>query len=70
MEKVLSKIGEVTSDPYAYVAGLKERKNKKIIGCFPMHVPEEIVHAADLIPVVIWRGNEPVTWGHAHVPTV
>ena len=68
MEKVLSKIGEVTSDPYAYVAGLKERKNKKIIGCFPMHVPEEIVHAADLIPVVIWRGNEPVTWGHAHVP--
>ncbi|HCX89551.1 MAG TPA: hypothetical protein DHT43_03320 [Deltaproteobacteria bacterium] len=68
MERVLSKIAEVTSDPYAYVAGLKERKNKKIIGCFPMHVPEEVVHAADLIPVVIWRGNEPVTWGHAHVP--
>ena len=68
MERVLGKIAEVTSDPYGYVAGLKERKNKKIIGCFPMHVPEEIVHAADLIPVVIWRGNEPVTWGHAHVP--
>jgi len=68
MEKVLDKIIEVTSDPYAYVAGLRERKKKKIVGCFPMYVPEEIVHAADLIPVVIWRGNEPVTWGHAHVP--
>ncbi|MDI6776339.1 MAG: 2-hydroxyacyl-CoA dehydratase family protein [Syntrophales bacterium] len=68
MERILSKIAETTSDPYGYVAGLKERKNKKIIGCFPMHIPEEIVHAAGLIPVVIWRGNEPVTWGHAHVP--
>ena len=68
MEEVLSKIREVTSDPYAYVAGLKERTGKKIIGCFPMHVPEEIVHATDMIPVVIWRSNESVTWGHAHVP--
>ena len=68
MEGVLSKIAEVTSDPYAYVAELKERKGRGIVGCFPMYVPEEIVHAAGLIPVVIWRGNESVTWGHAHVP--
>ncbi|MDY6968692.1 MAG: 2-hydroxyacyl-CoA dehydratase family protein [Spirochaetota bacterium] len=68
MEKELSKFTEATSDPYSYVAGIKERKNLKVIGCFPMHVPEEIVHAAGLLPVVIWRGNEPVTWGHAHVP--
>ncbi|MDY7030915.1 MAG: 2-hydroxyacyl-CoA dehydratase family protein [Thermodesulfobacteriota bacterium] len=68
MEKVMTKIAEITSDPYSHVAALKESKNKKIVGCFPMHVPEEIVHAAGLIPVVIWRGNESVTWGHAHVP--
>ena len=68
MEKVLSKITEVTSDPYAYVADLREKKQKKIIGCFPMHVPEELVHASGMIPVVIWRGNELVTWGHSHVP--
>jgi benzoyl-CoA reductase subunit C len=68
MEKILGKIAEVTSDPYAYVTDVREEKQKKIIGCFPMHVPEEIVHAADMIPVVIWRGNEFVTWGHSHVP--
>ena len=68
MEKILGKIAEVTSDPYAYVADVREKKQKKIIGCFPMHVPEEIVHAADMVPVVIWRGNEFVTWGHSHVP--
>ncbi|HBN26295.1 MAG TPA: hypothetical protein DD405_02370 [Desulfobacteraceae bacterium] len=68
MEKVLAKIDEITSDPYRYVAHLKERTGKKIIGCFPMYVPEELVHAAGMIPVVIWRGNELVTWGHSHVP--
>jgi len=68
MEQTLAKISEITSDPYGHVARLKEERNKKIIGCFPMHVPEEIVHAAGLIPVVIWRGNELVTWGHSHVP--
>ena len=68
MEKALDKITEITSAPYAYVAGIKKDKGKKIIGCFPMHIPEEIVHAADMIPVVIWRGNEAVTWGQAHVP--
>ena len=68
MEKVLERIEEITSDPYAYVARLKEESKKKIIGCFPMQVPEEIVHAAGLIPVVIWRGNEAVTWGHSHIP--
>ena len=67
MEKALAKIVEITSDPYSYVARLKKEKNKKIIGCFPMHVPEELVHAADMIPVVIWRGNELVTWGHSHI---
>ena len=68
MEKALNKIVEITSNPYAYIADLKENKKKKVIGCFPMHVPEEIIHAADLIPVVIWRSNELVTWGHSHVP--
>ena len=68
MEKALDKITKITSDPYAYVARIKKDKGKKIIGCFPMHIPEEIVHAADMLPVVIWRGNEAVTWGHAHVP--
>jgi len=68
MENTLTKIARITSDPYSFVSQVKEETGKKIIGCFPMHVPEEIIHAAGMIPVVIWRGNEPVTWGHAHVP--
>ena len=67
MREELARIVEITSDPYGHVARLKEEKNKRIIGCFPMHIPEEIVHAADLIPVMIWRSDEPVTHGHTHI---
>ncbi len=68
MKNVLSKITDIVSDPYAFVGSVREQTGKKVIGCFPMHVPEELVHAAGMLPVVIWRSNEAVTWGHAHVP--
>ena len=68
MEKILTKIDQITSDPYSYVSRIKAETGKKIVGCFPMYVPEELVHAAGMLPVVIWRGNELVTLGHAHVP--
>ncbi|MDY6879687.1 MAG: 2-hydroxyacyl-CoA dehydratase family protein [Desulfatiglans sp.] len=67
MENALARIVGIATDPYSYVTQLKEERNSKVIGCFPMHIPEEIIHAADLLPVVIWRGDEPVTWGHSHV---
>ncbi len=68
MEQVLSRLSSVTTDPYRSVADYKERTGKKVIGIFPMWIPEEIIHAAGILPVVMWRSNEAVTWGHAHVP--
>jgi len=68
MKNVLSKITDIVSNPYTFVGSVRERTGKKVIGCFPMHVPEEIVHAAGMLPVVIWRSSQAVTWGHAHVP--
>jgi benzoyl-CoA reductase subunit C len=32
-----------------------------------MHVPEEIIHAAGLLPVVLWEGDEPVTEGYTYI---
>ena len=58
---------EISGDPYTYLKKWKEQNQKKIIGCFAMHIPEELVHAAGMLPVVTWRSNEAVTLGHAHV---
>ncbi|HAY22847.1 MAG TPA: hypothetical protein DCY27_11940 [Desulfobacterales bacterium] len=68
MAEQLNKCIQITRDPYSYLAEWKKQNNKKVICCYPMHVPEEIVHAAGMLPVVAWRSNEPVTLGHSHIP--
>ena len=67
MEEVVTKFAEVSIDPYTSLTRYKEASGKKIIGCFPMRIPEEIVHASGMHPVVMWRGNEAVTLGHSYV---
>ncbi len=32
-------------------------KGKKVVGCFPIYVPEEIIHAAGLVPMGLWGGQ-------------
>lgn len=66
MEENLKKFFEVITDPYASIAQWKERTGKKVIACYPMHIPEELIHASGVLPVICWRSNEPVTVGHAY----
>jgi benzoyl-CoA reductase subunit C len=68
MEEILQKFFDVVADPYTTISQWKEGNKKKVIGVLPMHIPEEVIHAAGVLPVIIWRSNEPVTWGHAHFP--
>lgn len=67
MKEILEQLKGVTSDPYGSLADWKERNNRKIIGCFPMHLPEEIIHAAGMLPVVIWESTEAITLGQSHL---
>ena len=32
-------------------------EGKKVVGCFPIYVPEEIIHAAGFIPMGMWGGQ-------------
>jgi benzoyl-CoA reductase subunit C len=68
MEGVMNEFVKCTSDPYASVSQWREANKKKVIGVFPMWIPEEIIHAAGMLPVVMWRSNEAITWGYKHVP--
>jgi len=68
VEDILKRIFDIAKDPYQSVRDWKKAHNKKVIGCYPMYLPEEIIHAAGALPVVIWRSNEAVTMGHSHVP--
>jgi len=57
MDNVIDNIIEITKDPYKRARDWKEATGGKVIGCFPMHVPEEIVSAAGMLPVTL-LGNE------------
>ena len=65
--EILALFSGLAADPGEYLIRWKERNGKKIIGCFPMDLPEEIVHASGMLPVVMWESNEPITLGHARI---
>ncbi len=66
-QRALNQCMKVSGDPYGYLKEWKGNNNKKIISCFAMNIPEEIIHAAGLLPVIAWRSNESVSIGHSHV---
>jgi len=68
LDELLAQFSAIASDPYIAVSEAKARSGKKAVGIFPMHLPEEIIHAAGLVPVVFWPSNEAITLGHSHLP--
>jgi benzoyl-CoA reductase subunit C len=61
MKRTLQFLTEITESPYSWLKQWKEETGRKVIGCFPMYVPEEIIHAAGLLPVVLLEQEQTVT---------
>lgn len=66
-EELPAKFTEWTTSTGESLTRWKEKNKKKIIGCFPMDIPEEMIHAAGMLPVVLWENSESITQGHAHI---
>jgi benzoyl-CoA reductase subunit C len=61
MKRTLQFLTEITESPYSWLKQWKEETGRKVIGCFPMYVPEEIIHAAGLLPVVLLEQEQAIT---------
>lgn len=48
---------EACRDPETAIFRWKSLSGRKAAGCIPFHMPEEILHAAGMLPVTVW-GNE------------
>lgn len=66
MTEVLGNLAAIVDDPYAQARQAKQ-EGRKVVGVTPMHFPEELVHAAGALPVVLQESNEPVTVGFGHL---
>lgn len=57
----------IAKDPFGSLRARKASTGKKVIGCMPMQIPEEIIHAAGLLPVVIPEGDGAITAASKHI---
>jgi benzoyl-CoA reductase subunit C len=66
-ENILSAIRKLVKDPYEGLRSWKVLHKNKIIACMPMQIPEEIIHAAGALPVIVPESKEPVTIATKHI---
>lgn len=67
MEKLLNEFTSIIEKPYESLRKWKSQTGKKIIGCFPMYVPEELIHAAGMLPVTLLGNDEPISLAHQYL---
>jgi len=66
-ESVLKEISQITSKPYEYARSWKRRTGGKAFGYFCTYFPEEVLHAAGILPMRILGDKENVSLADAHV---
>lgn len=67
MADSLSKILDMRDDPYRWAREFKERTGRSVIGYFCSYIPDELICAADVLPVrVIGDNKQRAQWG-AHL---
>lgn len=62
MEQILQKFSDICDEPYQYLSQWKQANQRKVIACYPMYVPEEIIHAAGALPFIIQRSTERIAF--------
>ena len=69
MEEILDRFKDFCKQPYRRAEEWKNVHQRKIIGCIPMYFPDEIIHAAGVLPVTIFGIDEPITLADKHLMT-
>ena len=67
MSDMIEKFRTVARAPYEWAESWKEANQKKVVGVAPMHLPEELIHAAGVLPIIIQESDEPVDEGYAYI---
>lgn len=66
MQEIIGKFNSIVKSPYTRLAEVKRETGKKIVGCLPMYVPEEIMHAAGMLPVVLLGSSDGIFQADLH----
>ncbi len=65
--EVLDKFHDVVVNHHKYAQELKEKTGRKVFGYLCNYFPDEILYAADILPVRVVGGHEPTNITESHV---
>lgn len=63
----LADFERVADNPRDWLKEWRSKTGRKVIGCFPLYVPEEIIHAADMLPVVLQGSDKPIAFSNQYL---
>ena len=67
LRTLLDGFGRIADHPNEAAAAWKEKTGGKVVGIGGLDIPEPLVHAAGMLPVVLLGNEEEVTLANAHV---
>ena len=67
INETMDRFRDIVDQPYERLREWKQEHGAKVVGCSPMHFPEELIHAAGMLPVVLQESKEAVTEGFSQI---
>lgn len=68
VDSILQTFIDIRNDPYGWVRKWKENnEDKKVVAVGVYHFPEEIVHAAGILPFGLQEGGDPIVDGYSYI---
>jgi bzd-type benzoyl-CoA reductase N subunit len=66
-KEIFDELKEIAEAPFSYLRTWKKRTGKKILGYFCINTPDEIIHAAGVLPVRILSSKERISLASKHL---
>ena len=67
LSEILSEFKQISENPKAQLTHYLSQ-GKKAVGCMPYFCPEELVHAAGMVPFGLWGAETPVSEAKRYLP--
>jgi bcr-type benzoyl-CoA reductase subunit C len=68
IENIFSVMADAALHPGKMIKEFKQNTASKVVGCFPYYCPEELVHAAGMLPIGCWGGQTALALSGYYLP--
>lgn len=67
MQTCIKELSWIGGHPALAVKRLRASTEKKLMGCFPVYAPEELIYGAGMLPVGMWGGQSEIRFADRYV---